>query len=395
MARNNPTVDIFEVSQIATESIVQKEDKYVVGEWALVDSPDGLQVPEAFSESIKDIDDKPMYTTYVMPFGFSRMLSAENGEVEEKHHRFWPKEQMLKFSDVIKREGLVGYKGHGGFLDDPSYREPAVMWVSAVEASNILDGRNALIVKGYVYDNGATRAHIKTNAIESASVMALVETSTEVMDGQEVQYVKKCRPISFDFVERNMEGIKGTKKLAISGESAMVLNAEQKKLISSISASEFSEYNPIESQKLQASESGNTEMLEKHQALIKENIELLTGSEITAKLAEEFGCQPKDLIGICTNLKSIQTEAAKSTLTSEISKLPDAMQKLVKLDLSDFEPKSAKEASEKVSKAVEKAKILAAAIGLSVESGNDDAGFKKSVGMASDFVTSIETGGGF
>lgn len=393
MDHSKPTVDIFDVSLIADESIIEKGGKRIIGgEWALIGKSSELDVPKAFSESIKGIDDNPMYATYVMPFGLSRKGTVEKGE-EEVYHRYWPREQMMKFDSVIKKEGLIGHKGHGGILEDPSFRDPAVMWVSSVEVENIFDGRNALITKGYIYDDKLTRVQVKTNAIESASVRALIETQTEVMEGQEVQYVKKCRPISFDFVERNMEGIKGTKKLAVSGESTMTLNAEQKKVIAGITAAEFTNLNPIESQKLQASESGNSELLEKHQALIKENIELLTGSEIAAKLSEEFDCQPKDLIGIITGLKSIQAEAAIATLESEIAKLPDVMRKMVKLDLSGFKPKSIKEASESVSKAVEKGKLLAASIGLSIESGNESAGGNKNSGMASDFTLSITPGG--
>lgn len=319
-----------------------------------------LNIPDDFKEKIKDIgDESPMYVTFAMPFGFSRMLSANKEETIK--HRYWPSNTRDSFATKIREEGLIGYRGHPGFFNEDGFAEPVVQWVSAVKAKRIVDGVESLLVRGYMYDVGNTRNLAKTNVLRSASVRALVKEKPETIENESVLLVEEANPLSFDFVPPGTEGIVGTNQLCFGGESAMEFTAEQAKFVSSLTETDLKEYNPkLVSVLGKETGEADAKLLERLQEQTNKALDFAVGYETAKKLAEVLNCDLNELISKITDLKQLAGERAKFALEAAIKELPENIRFFATKELKDKTFNSVKEAQEAVQNIHDLVKRLAA-----------------------------------
>ena len=158
---------------------VENHKRY--GDWQLF-TDTVLKTPEKFEKLVKEMgDESPMFVNYVLPSGFSRILTSDESGFNEPKHRYWSPDLFKQLANKINKlgsesSGLPGYRGHAASYDLHKLPPPAVLWVAAENATNVLNGSHAIIARAYVYRNENTREYVKTGAYDNASVQAVLKT---------------------------------------------------------------------------------------------------------------------------------------------------------------------------------------------------------------------------
>lgn len=314
--------------------------KALAEKYTFNERPNKLNISEErhkMYESIEREGQKPMYVIFEMPSGHSRRLSEDTVNRNDKdpkkpdRHRFWPEQVMWSFAEQIRKRNPVGYMGHATMFDFSTIPENIpVQWETAVKATRKSDKRGVTLARGYIYDNGMNRAHIRTGAINSASVFAIGNSKIDDSDETNpVVRIESAALISFDLVRKNTHGLPGTRMVAgmeITSKESAMFTAEQIALIAGLTAEQLKEHNPALYHKLMelaaaGNATGNPELIEQVSRLQTENVELRFNSECARKASEVLGCKVQDLPASVQAVREAQTDRVETAIEACVGKL--------------------------------------------------------------------------
>lgn len=359
--------------------VVENHERY--GDWQL-NGGTTLKTPEAFMEIVKEMgDSKPMFANYVLPSGFSRILTPDDSGFNEPKHRYWPPELFKELANKINTlgsegSGLPGYKGHAASYEMNQLPNPAVLWIAAENATNVQNGAHAVIARAYVYDHDNNRDYVKTGAFSSSSVSAIIRSKPQEMQGEEVVVIEQANFLSVDLVRKGMEGIKGTEKISVEGAS--MLTPEMLKLLATLNADQIKEHCPKAASEL-ASVQGNvaaetSQLINKLQEKTEQNAELTFDATMAQKIAEELGCKTSELSSFVADYMTVQKDGIKAASETALNGIKnEQIRKVVAKRLASTVIKTVSEVAKIVETAHNEAKELIAELGFELGGVDENA----------------------
>lgn len=360
-----------------------------------IDKPTGLNIPLARDEIYRGIEregQEPLYVVWEMPSGYSRFVSKDAFDrpdaipKKESRHRFWPGEVIHSLAEQINKRRPVGYLGHANFFSMSQLpTNIPVQWERAVRAKRKRDGREVNLVRGYIYDNEMNRAHIKTGAIDSASVHTVGEHEMDTTDkGTEenpVVHVKSAALISFDLVRKHHHGIPGTKMVAnITHKEQSVRTPEERAAIASATVEELRQLNPDAIAALENAQPTDAALVEQlrsnHRTAVQDALKNERFAGFVAQIAESFQCKPEETLTKVEELKALYDAAIDEAIDVHCSTIKsEALRGNIKKRLTDRAFKVMKDVKtafdQEISAMHDMSKLLAEEHKLGAVSGNE------------------------
>lgn len=319
-----------------------------------IDRASGLNIPSSRHDIYTGVEREgqdPYYVVWEMPSGYSRFLSQDAIErpdatpKKENRHRYWPGEVIHSLAEQINKRRPVGYLGHADFFSMSQLPENIpVQWERAVRAKRKSDGVDVTLARGYVYDNGMNRVHLKTGAIDSASVFTVgtneLDTTDKGTEDHPVVHVKSAALISFDFVRKHNHGIPRTKMVQdLPHKEQSVRTAEERAAIASASVEEIRSLNPDAVAALETAQPNNAALEEArayHRTAVSEALANSRAAATVAQLAERLGCEANDLFAQVEGLFVFQQSAISEAITVHVSTLKgEALRETIRTRLTE------------------------------------------------------------
>lgn len=284
-----------------------------IGEMGPAVAPD-IPVPEDFMNTVRGVDDDPLFVTVEVESGWS------------KSKRNWKPEHLKTVIDKVNKDRMAGNLGHP-LLDEKEHERgfpiPQVAWVAA-KGTQIGDVFRATF-KGYVLKTAQARELLKLGLIDGVSIFG-DSRMKPVTGGYEVI---SFSPETIDFARKGRSGMK-SRVVALTGEqeTAKGGNTVEPKDIAALSVDEIRTHAPLVYEKIQsdATDPLNTKIGEQETAIgvMKPDVDLV--GEIRKLLKLEEGENPVEKI---TNLMQRIEDAGRDEIKAFINSLID---KRVKTD---------------------------------------------------------------